>query len=186
MEKYLSEINYDQLVEKALKHVVIEALKIVERQGLPGDHHFYVAFRTDHPGVKMDDLLRSQYPKEMTIVLQNQFSDLAVNDNGFAVTLKFSRVPYRVGNSLCRRYLFRRSERALRCQLRQRNRQQHPAGGNQTDSQKRRRRFHRRLPEKGQCLKNPSLIAGRHNTSISIERNFMTTARRLPGTKHLA
>ena len=94
MEKYLSEINYDQLVEKALKHVVIEALKIVERQGLPGDHHFYVAFRTDHPGVKMDDLLRSQYPKEMTIVLQNQFSDLAVNDNGFAVTLKFSRVPY--------------------------------------------------------------------------------------------
>ena len=96
MEKYLSEINYDQLVEKALKHVVIEALKIVERQGLPGDHHFYVAFRTDHPGVKMDDLLRSQYPKEMTIVLQNQFSDLAVNDNGFAVTLKFSRVPYRL------------------------------------------------------------------------------------------
>ena len=96
MEKYLSEINYDQLVEKALKHVVIEALKIVERQGLPGDHHFYVAFRTDHPGVKMDDLLRSQYPKEMTIVLQNQFSDLAVNDNGIAVTLKFSRVPYRL------------------------------------------------------------------------------------------
>lgn len=61
-----------------------------------GRSSFYVAFRTDHPGVKMDDLLRSQYPKEMTIVLQNQFSDLAVNDNGFAVTLKFSRVPYRL------------------------------------------------------------------------------------------
>ena len=99
MEKYLSEINYDQLVEKALKHVVIEALKIVERQGLPGDHHFYVAFRTDHPGVKMDDLLRSQYPKEMTIVLQNQFSDLAVNDNGFAVTLKFGDPSVRFGVS---------------------------------------------------------------------------------------
>lgn len=94
MEKYLTEINYDQLVEKALKHVVIEALKIVEKQGLPGEHHFYISFRTDYPGVKMDDLIRSQYPKEMTIVLQNQFSDLEVNEQGFSVTLKFSRVPY--------------------------------------------------------------------------------------------
>ena len=76
MEKYLSEINYDQLVEKALKHVVIEALKIVERQGLPGDHHFYVAFRTDHPGVKMDDLLRSQYPKEMIRAFFDYWSEL--------------------------------------------------------------------------------------------------------------
>lgn len=94
MEKYIKEINYDRLVEKALKHVVIDALKIVEKQGLPGEHHFYIAFRTDYPGVKMDDLLKSQYPKEMTIVLQNQFSDLTVNDYAFSVTLRFSRVPY--------------------------------------------------------------------------------------------
>ncbi len=94
MEKYITEINYDRLVEKALKHVVIDALKIVEKQGLPGEHHFYIAFRTDYPGVKMDDLLKSQYPKEMTIVLQNQFSDLTVNDYAFSVTLRFSRVPY--------------------------------------------------------------------------------------------
>lgn len=94
MEKYLNEINYDRLVENALKHVVIDALKIVEKQGLPGDHHFYIAFRTDYPGVQMDQLIRSQYPKEMTIVLQNQFSDLKVGAAGFSVTLKFSRIPY--------------------------------------------------------------------------------------------
>ena len=47
MDKYISEINYDKLVEKALKNVMIDALKIVEKQGLPGDHHFYISFRTD-------------------------------------------------------------------------------------------------------------------------------------------
>ena len=94
MEKYLTEINYDKLIEKALKQVVVEALKIVEKQGLPGDHHFYIAFRTDHPGVKMDEVLKNRYPREMTIVLQNQFSDLMVGQTAFSVTLRFSRVPY--------------------------------------------------------------------------------------------
>ncbi len=94
MEKYINEINYDRLVEKALKHVVIDALKIVEKQGLPGEHYFYITFRTNHPDVKIDDLLKSQYPKEMTIILQNQFSDLSVNNYAFSVTLRFSRVPY--------------------------------------------------------------------------------------------
>ena len=94
MDKYISEINYDKLVEKALKNVMIDALKIVEKQGLPGDHHFYISFRTDYPNVKMDDVIRSQYPQEMTIVLQNQFEDLTVNDRSFSVTLKFSRIPY--------------------------------------------------------------------------------------------
>lgn len=94
MDKYISEINYDKLVEKALKNVMIDALKIVERQGLPGDHHFYISFRTDYPNVKMDDIIRSQYPQEMTIVLQNQFENLTVNDKSFSVTLKFSRIPY--------------------------------------------------------------------------------------------
>ena len=94
MDKYISEINYDKLVEKALKHVMIDALKIVEKQGLPGDNHFYISFRTDYPNVKIDDILRSQYPKEMTIVLQNQFENLKVNDKSFSVTLRFSHIPY--------------------------------------------------------------------------------------------
>ena len=94
MDKYISKIDYDKLVEGALKHVMIDALKIVERQGLPGDNHFYISFKTDYPSVKMDDVIRSQYPKEMTIVLQNQFENLTVGDKSFSVTLKFSRIPY--------------------------------------------------------------------------------------------
>lgn len=94
MQKYLTEINYDHLVENALKQVVIDALKIAESQGLPGEHHFYIAFRTDYPGVKIDDVIKSQYPKEMTIVLQNQFSNLLVETNQFSVTLSFAHIPY--------------------------------------------------------------------------------------------
>ena len=94
MDKYVDEINYDKLIEKALKHVVSEALKIVEKQGLPGDQHFYIAFRTDHPRTKIDALLKNQYPKEMTIVLQNQFEKLHVTEDAFSVVLRFSHVPY--------------------------------------------------------------------------------------------
>lgn len=94
MDKYVDEINYDKLIEKSLKHVVIDALKIVENQGLPGEQHFYISFRTDHPRTKIDALLKNQYPQEMTIVLQNQFEKLRVYDDCFSVVLHFNRVPY--------------------------------------------------------------------------------------------
>lgn len=93
MSEGVDTINYDKLIEKALRHVAVEALKIAEKQGLPGEHHFYISFRTDHPKVEMDDMVRQQYPHEMTIVLQNQFSNLKVNNDNFAVTLYFSRIP---------------------------------------------------------------------------------------------
>ncbi len=96
MEKYINEINYDKLIEKALKHVVIDVLKLVEKQGLPGDHHFYITFRTNYSGVKMDISLKNKYPKEMTIVLQNQFSDLIVKHDCFSVTLRFNHIPYTI------------------------------------------------------------------------------------------
>ena len=51
MTGYITEINYDKLIEKSLKHVVVEALKIAERQGLPGENHFYITFKTTHPQV---------------------------------------------------------------------------------------------------------------------------------------
>jgi len=93
MKKNLTEINYDKLIEKALKNVFIEALKTVEKEGLPGEHHFYIAFRTDYPGVKLDKLVKEQYPKEMTIVLQYQFSGLKVEEDSFSVVLSFNRIP---------------------------------------------------------------------------------------------
>ena len=87
-------IDYDKLIEHSLKQVVVEALKIVEEQGLPGEHHFYISFRTDHPDTKIDPFLKKQYPQEMMIVLQNQFEKLRINENSFSVVLHFNHVPY--------------------------------------------------------------------------------------------
>ena len=89
-----NEINYDKLVEKALKHVVIEALKVAAEEGLPGENHFYISFKTNHPGVRMDTALLDQYPEDMTIVLQHQFANLMLSDEYFEVDLSFNSVPH--------------------------------------------------------------------------------------------
>lgn len=83
-------IDYQRLVEDALRDVVRRVLADVAEQGLPGDHHFYIAFRTGHPGVVMPRSLRDLYPEEMSLILQHQFWGLAVNDDGFAIELSFS------------------------------------------------------------------------------------------------
>lgn len=87
------EINYDKLVEKALKHVVIGALNIAAEEGLPGEHHFYITFRTTHPAVRISAQLINQYPDEMTIVLQHQFANLMVGETYFEVDLSFGGIP---------------------------------------------------------------------------------------------
>lgn len=94
MAEILTEINYDKLISKHLKGVVIDALKIAAQQGLPGENHFYITFQTNHSGVKIPALLKMQYPENMTIVLQHQFSDLVVKDNYFSVLLVFGGTPY--------------------------------------------------------------------------------------------
>jgi hypothetical protein len=90
------QIDYASLVEKALLRVVHDVLATVAEQGLPGRHHLYITFRTDHPGVVMDDALRARYPTEMTIVLQHEFWGLEVSDDRFAVTLSFNNVSQRL------------------------------------------------------------------------------------------
>ena len=74
---------------------MVRALQYVAAHGLPGQHHFYLSFRTDHPGVSLPARLRAQYPREMTIVLQHQFWDLAVDEAAAAmsVVLSFGGVP---------------------------------------------------------------------------------------------
>jgi len=89
-------LQYNQMVEEALRAVVARALSEVAEFGLPGNHHFYITFRTTHPGVKIADYLRERYPAEMTIVLQHQFDDLAVDDDSFEVTLRFNNRPERL------------------------------------------------------------------------------------------
>ena len=86
-------LKYDALIERALKGVVRDVLEIVRDDGLSGDHHFYITFRTEHPGVDIPDHLRARFPGEMTIVLQHQFWDLKVEPNHFSVSLSFSGVP---------------------------------------------------------------------------------------------
>lgn len=86
-------LRYDRMVEDALRGVVKSAVQEVIEHGLPGDHHFYITFLTDYPGVKIPDYLRERYPGEMTIVLQYQFSDLSIKDDVMNVTLSFNNVP---------------------------------------------------------------------------------------------
>ena len=91
-----NELRYDALVEDALRGVVREALNYAAERGLPGDHHFYITFRTEHPGVDIPRSLRDRYPNEMTVVLQHQFWGLDVGEEGFGVTLSFADVPERL------------------------------------------------------------------------------------------
>jgi len=86
-------INYGQLTRKAFRGLMAEVLALVAREGLPGKHHFFITFDTTHPGVDMAATLRARYAKEMTIVLQEWFADLAVMKDRFTVTLNFGDVP---------------------------------------------------------------------------------------------
>jgi uncharacterized protein len=86
-------IGYQALADAALRGVVREALRRVEKQGLVGAHHFRITFKTEFPGVEIPDFLREQYPDEMMIILQHQFWGLKVKDNHFEVTLSFKKVP---------------------------------------------------------------------------------------------
>jgi len=85
-------INYGQLMHKALRQMLADVLTQVARDGLPGKHHFFITFDTGHPGVDMSPALRARYPKEMTIVMQDFFQDLAVMKDRFSVTLAFGGV----------------------------------------------------------------------------------------------
>lgn len=82
-------LSYDLWIDEALRGVIRRALAFVAEHGLPGQHHFYITFTTDAPGVELSAELSARYPNEMTIVLQHQFWDLAIADDAFSVTLKF-------------------------------------------------------------------------------------------------
>lgn len=90
-------IRYDILAQEALRGVVRKVLTEVARTGLPGEHHFFISFVTKAPGVRVSQRLVEQYDKEMTIVLQNQFANLRVNDTGFEVELSFDGRPEMLG-----------------------------------------------------------------------------------------
>ena len=89
-------LRYDLMVQDALKGVVRKILSEAGRDGLPGDHHFYITFRTRHAGVQVPGHILARHPDEMTIVLQHQFWGLEVGEHHFQVTLSFSGVSERL------------------------------------------------------------------------------------------
>ena len=82
-------IPYQEMMERALRSLVREALDLAGTEGLPGNHHYYISFLTQHDGVVMPAHLRARYPDEMTIVVQHQFWGLETDEKGFSITLSF-------------------------------------------------------------------------------------------------
>ena len=89
-------IRYDLLAQEALRGVVRRVIADAAKNGLPGDHHFFITFDTTKPGIKISPRLHAQHPEELTIVLQHQFWDLAVGDDAFEVRLSFKGIPERL------------------------------------------------------------------------------------------
>ena len=86
-------IDYGNLMHRAMRGLIQTVLSDVSRNGLPGTHHFFITFDTNTDGVEIADWLRSRYPDEMTVVIQNWFEDLAVTNDGFSITLNFGDNP---------------------------------------------------------------------------------------------
>jgi uncharacterized protein len=86
-------MRYDQLAQEALRGVVRSSLRRVAKSGLPGEHHFYIAFNTQHPGVNIGARMAERYPREMTVVIQHQFWNLIVTEDHFEVELSFDNIP---------------------------------------------------------------------------------------------
>ena len=86
-------IDYPMMIDNAMRGVVRSALEFVQTDGLPGDHHFFISFQTQFPGVQISPQLKDRYPEEITIVVQHQFWDLHVDDVGFSLMLSFNNIP---------------------------------------------------------------------------------------------
>ena len=86
-------IEYGNLMHRALRRLIKEVLEDVRDNGLPGEHHFFITFDTQHPGVNIAEWLMERYPTEMTVVMQHWYDGLEITDDGFAITLNFGDAP---------------------------------------------------------------------------------------------
>lgn len=88
------DIDYPALIDHAMRMVVKTAMtQVAGLTYLPGEHHFFISFMTQHPDVELSPALRARYPEEMTVVIQHQFWDLEVTDQQFSITLSFNNIP---------------------------------------------------------------------------------------------
>ncbi|WP_166416331.1 SspB family protein [Cochlodiniinecator piscidefendens] len=86
-------IDYGNLMHRAMRGLIKDVLSSIAKDGLPGDHHFFITFDTLHPDVQIADWLAERYPDEMTVVVQHWFDNLDVTDEGFSITLNFGDQP---------------------------------------------------------------------------------------------
>jgi hypothetical protein len=86
-------IDYGNLMHRAMRSLIQTVLADVQKNGLPGEHHFFITFDTQHPDVEIAEWLADRYPGEMTVVMQHWYDNLTVTDEGFAVTLNFGDAP---------------------------------------------------------------------------------------------
>lgn len=86
-------IDYGNLMHDAMRGLIQKVLVGIAKDGLPGQHHFFITFDTMHPDVEIADWLSDRYPEEMTVVIQHWFENLVVSDEGFAITLNFGDNP---------------------------------------------------------------------------------------------
>ena len=89
-------LDYPRIVQDALRDAVRRVLAQVSEHGLPGEHHFFVAFRTGYHGVVVPAFLRDLYPEEIKIIVQHQYWDLAVDEEAFGITLSFGGTRHRL------------------------------------------------------------------------------------------
>lgn len=88
-----SSIDYGNLMHRAMRGLIREVLEDVAKNGLPGEHHFFITYDTTHPDVEMAQWLSDRYPSDMTVVMQHWYENLDVGDDGFSVTLNFGDAP---------------------------------------------------------------------------------------------
>ena len=86
-------LDYPGMIDAAMRGVVREALVRVDKFGLPGEHHFFISFQTNFPGVSISPQLKARYPEEITIVVQHQYWDLKITDTQFSIMLSFNNIP---------------------------------------------------------------------------------------------
>ena len=92
-QNMVDEIDYGNLMHNAMRSLIQDVLTEVKINGLPGEHHFFITFDTNHADVEMASWLKDRYPTEITVVMQHWYDDLEVKDDGFSVTLNFGDTP---------------------------------------------------------------------------------------------
>lgn len=157
-------LDYSLWIDDAMRVIVKRALEHARDEGLPGKHHFFISFLTYHDGVELSEALRSRYPDEMTVVLQHQFFNLTVSEDGFAVELSFDGARERLYVPFSSIVAFADPSVKFGLQFRQPSRDETDGGGNNGGGGK-------KSAKREQSENTPIINAGENVISLDKYRN---------------